>query len=457
MTTIDPRSSPLPACKPSGWKWLKALPKHWEARKLKHCLGVNESTLPETTDPDLEFRYIEIGAVNSGDLVEPPAIIRFSAAPSRARRIVKGGDTIVSTVRTYLKAVWYAEDPGDNLICSTGFAVLTPKQGTVPKFASYVAQSAPFTDQVTAESVGIAYPAIGEKKLGDLQIGLPPPEEQTAIVRYLDEADQQIQAYISAKKKLIALLAEQRQAVIHQAVTQGLDPNVKLKPSGVEWLGDMPEHWDDNNLSFLSKRVQNGTTPPTDQQRYYENGTIPWYGPSSWTIQDEAAWPIRKLNVDAFNEGKARLIQKHALLVVVIGATAGRMALLPKDGSTNQQITAFEIDNSKAFPQFLLHQMRQAQHWLRATASTATIPIISSNSISKLPAKIPPLSEQSKILEHIQKETRSIDAATELSHRQITIMEEYHTRLIADVVTGKLDVRKATEELPQIEQAEISD
>ena len=88
------------------------------------------------------------------------------------------------------------------------------------------------------------YPAIGEKKLGDLRIYLPLPEEQPAIIRYLDNTDQQIQAYISAKEKLIALLEEQRQAIIHQAVTRGLNPNVRLKPSGVEWLGDVPEHWE---------------------------------------------------------------------------------------------------------------------------------------------------------------------------------------------------------------------
>ena len=251
MPIVDRRSVPHPAHKSPGWEWLEDLPKDWEVRKVKQCLAINESTLPETTNPDLQFRYIEIGAVDSGDLVEPPAIIRFSAAPSRARRIVKDGDTIVSTVRTYLKAVWYADDPGDDLICSTGFAVLTPKQGTIPKFASYVAQSAPFTDQVTAESVGIAYPAISEKKLGNLRILVPPPDEQAAIVRFLDHVDEQSQRYITSKERLIALLEEERQALVHQAVTRGLDPNVRLKPSGVEWLGDVPEHWEIRRLKTI--------------------------------------------------------------------------------------------------------------------------------------------------------------------------------------------------------------
>ena len=143
-------------------------------------------------------------------------------------RQVRAGDTLISTVRTYLKAVWYAEDPGTDLVCSTGFAVLTPKDGTNPKFVSYVAQSEPFTDRVTAESVGTAYPAISENKLASFEVYIPPANEQDAIVRYLDEADRRIREYVSAKERLIALLEEEKQAVIHKAVTRGLDPNVRL-------------------------------------------------------------------------------------------------------------------------------------------------------------------------------------------------------------------------------------
>ena len=238
---------------PSGETRIRAIPEQWDVSKLKHFLKVNESTLPETTDPDAEFRYIEIGAVESGDLTEPPRKIQFGTAPSRARRMVKPGDTIVSTVRTYLKAVWYADDPGDDLICSTGFAVLTPREGTIPKFASYVALSAPFTDQVTAESVGIAYPAISEKKLSDLTIMVPPPEEQANIVRFLDHTNEQIRRYIAAKERLIKLLEEERQALVHEAVTRGLDPNVRLKESRVEWLGEIPEHWETARLRSIGR------------------------------------------------------------------------------------------------------------------------------------------------------------------------------------------------------------
>ena len=450
MTTIDPRSSPLPACKPSGWKWLKALPKHWEARKLKHCLGVNESTLPETTDPDLEFRYIEIGAVNSGDLVEPPAIIRFSAAPSRARRIVKGGDTIVSTVRTYLKAVWYAEDPGDNLICSTGFAVLTPKQGTVPKFASYVAQSAPFTDQVTAESVGIAYPAIGEKKLGDLRIGLPPPEEQTAIVRYLDNADQQIQDYIDAKQKLIALLEEERQGVINQAVTRGLDPHVRLKPSGLEWLGDVPEHWEIRRSKRLftprGELARQNDIQLSATQAY---GVIP---------QEEYERRVgRKIVRISLHLEKRQHVEVDDFVISMRSFEGG----LERAWATGCIRSSYIVlrPTTEVEVEFFAYVFK-SQPYIRALQLTANFirdgQDLNFNNFRAVDLPCPPTEEQRRTAGALRETITKIDTTIIRTRRQIELINEYRTRLIADVVTGKIDVRKAAEELPELEPTEIT-
>ena len=211
------------------------LPKHWRNVKMKRWVSINNKVLPDNTDPNYTFHYIEIGAVAGGSLTDEPKLIAFRDAPSRARRIVKQGDTIISTVRTYLKAVWFVETAKD-LICSTGFAVLSPSRDTVPKFVNYLAQSEPFIQHVTANSVGTSYPAIPETKFAEIEVPVPPTEEQHAIVRYLDHADEIINRYISAKRRLIALLEEQRQAAIHQAVTRGLDPSVTLKDSGVEWL-----------------------------------------------------------------------------------------------------------------------------------------------------------------------------------------------------------------------------
>ncbi len=209
--------------KPSGVEWLGDVPAHWEVRRLKHWIKINEAVLPETTDPDFDFRYLEIGAVGTGVLVEEPSTIRFAHAPSRARRIVKSGDTIISTVRTYLKAVWFAEEVNDALICSTGFAVLTPRRATAPKFVSYVVQNNAFTDRVTAESVGIAYPAIAESRFRSFHVCVPPLAEQAAIAAYLDKQTAAIDAAITRAQREIDLLSEYRTRLIADVVTGQVD------------------------------------------------------------------------------------------------------------------------------------------------------------------------------------------------------------------------------------------
>ena len=209
--------------KPSGVEWLGDIPEHWEVRRLKDWVSINETVLPETTDSNYRFNYIDIGSVATGKLLSDPVILSFSDAPSRARRVIKTGDTIFSTVRTYLKAVWFAEFVNSDLICSTGFAVLTPQKDAVGKFVSYLVQSSSFTDMITSESVGIAYPAIAEGNLGSFYVPVPPVEEQTAIVAYLDRLTSDIDAAIADTRREIELLEEYRTRLIADVVTGKLD------------------------------------------------------------------------------------------------------------------------------------------------------------------------------------------------------------------------------------------
>ena len=286
---------------------------------------------------------------------------------------------------------------------------VTPLNSVAPAFLGYMLKSELFRGAMQR----VCKPAINQVSVTTTAIKaiyfpFPPFHEQAAIVRYLDDADQRIQAYVSAKETLIALLEEERQAIIHQAVTRGLTPNVKLKPSGVEWLGDVPEHWEVIPIKFLCRRIQNGATPPTDVARYYEDGEIPWYGPSSWTSQGELSPPVRNLSTTAFSEGKARLIYEPALLIVVIGATSGRMGLLMQDASTNQQITAFELDATKIHPSFLFHQVQHAEDWLRLTAPSSTLPILDSHTIARLGTAVPSVVEQVAIADHVSDATHDI-------------------------------------------------
>ena len=256
--------TPYPEMKDSGVVRIGHVPRHWKVARLKDWVDVNRVVLAEDTDPEYTFDYVDIGSVGTGILAATPERIRFGSAPSRARRVLGAGDTIISTVRTYLKAVWHAESVRRGLVASTGFAVLTPRKGTVPKFVSYFCQSEPFTDRVTAESIGVAYPAIAETKLRTLEVTVPPAAEQAAIVGFLDQAERRIRAYIRAKQKLIALLEEQKQTIAQQAVTGQIDVRTGQRypaytRSGIEWLAVVPEHWGTTRFKdLLSRSTRNG-------------------------------------------------------------------------------------------------------------------------------------------------------------------------------------------------------
>lgn len=215
---------PFVTLKPSGIKWLDEIPANWIVKPLKRWARLNARTLGEKTDPDLEFRYVDIGSVTTGRLVKELEWIRFESAPSRARRILKRGDTIISTVRTYLKAIWYVNVDADDLIASTGFAVLTPSSEVEPEYLGYVIQSSAFVDRVTANSIGIAYPAIAETVLGRFLVAMPSSlAEQQAIVNQIKLDSAPLDTAIEQAMNEIKLIREYRDRLIADVVTGQVD------------------------------------------------------------------------------------------------------------------------------------------------------------------------------------------------------------------------------------------
>lgn len=164
---------------------------------LKHLVRINERSLPETTEPDFEFRYVDIGSIGRGVLLEEPERLTFADAPSRARRLVRTGDTIISTVRTYLRAVWLVREPTSDLVVSTGFAVLSPGPQLNSRYLGWLAQSSLVVESVVARSVGVSYPAVNASEIGDLRIPLITRNSQEAIADFLDAETTRIDALLA--------------------------------------------------------------------------------------------------------------------------------------------------------------------------------------------------------------------------------------------------------------------
>ncbi|QIL83936.1 restriction endonuclease subunit S [Diaphorobacter sp. HDW4A] len=235
--------------KASGIEWLGEVPEHWEVKPLKRWVRLNARTLGQKTNPDFEFRYVDIGSVQTGRLSKELERIRFEGAPSRARRVLRRGDTIISTVRTYLKAIWYVSEDANDLIASTGFAVLTPGKNVEPEYLGYVIQSSAFVNRVAANSIGIAYPAIAETVLGRFPVALPPTEdEQQDIVAHIKTESAPLDDAIVRTEEEIKLIREYRDRQIADVVTGQVDvrgwqpgPDDVVDDAALAALGDDQE------------------------------------------------------------------------------------------------------------------------------------------------------------------------------------------------------------------------
>ena len=414
-----------PACKYSGLPWLGDVPEHWDVRRLKHAVQINPETLSEDTDLEYLFNYMDINSVGTGYMSTPPVRQVFGNAPSRARRVMRTGDTAISTVRTYLKAAYHLQRDWPDLIASTGFAILRPPVGIVPALLGHFVRSDAFVRQVVANSVGIAYPAISETKLGTLCLPLPPLSEQRAIVRYLDYVDLRISRYIAAKQKLIDLLEEEKQAIINQAVTRGLDPNVRLKPSGVEWLGDVPEHWEVRRLKTICQmKSGEGITAESIET----SGEYPVYGGNG----------LRGYTSLYTHDGAFALIGRQ-------GALCGNVHIARGNFWASEHAVVATLGRGHNVDWFgaILTAMNLNQYSIAAAQ-----PGLAVERVLNLHLPVPPGQEQKQIANHIEVATANIDSAIVRARRQVELLQEYRTRLIADVVTGKLDVREAAGQLP---------
>ena len=205
--------------KPSGIDYLGDIPSHWEIKKLKFVANFNQNTLPEDTDGQFELKYIDIGNVSSVDGIKEIQYFNFSNAPSRARRIVKYGDIIVSTVRTYLRAITSIKEDYDNCICSTGFAVITPKDNVQQDFVVYAIENESFIAQIIANSQGISYPAINVSQLENLKLAFPSIKKQKEIVDFLKIKLLEIDSTINKKQNIIQKLDAYKKSLIFECVT----------------------------------------------------------------------------------------------------------------------------------------------------------------------------------------------------------------------------------------------
>ncbi|ENI5846459.1 restriction endonuclease subunit S [Flavobacterium psychrophilum] len=205
--------------KDSNVEWIGEIPKHWEVKRLKDICSINLNSLPENTNINFELKYVDIGSVNLENGINNVEEYTFKNAPSRARRIAEKGDTIISTVRTYLKAIDFVDELKSTYVYSTGFAVLHPKEFIYPEFLGNFVRSDAFTEQVTVNSKGMSYPAINSTDIGRLTVVHCGFEEQKQIVAFIENTTSKIATAISLKEQEIEKLKEYKTSLVNSVIT----------------------------------------------------------------------------------------------------------------------------------------------------------------------------------------------------------------------------------------------
>lgn len=405
-------------------------------QKLKFAATINDEALAEDVDPDFEIRYIDIGSVDSSGTIHEIATHRFEAAPSRARRIVRDGDVIISTVRTYLQAIAPIASPPDNLIVSTGFAVIRPRPGALDaKFCRYVLREPTFLAEVEMRSTGISYPAINASEVGDIAIPYPPLPEQGVIADFIEAESNHIDALIAAKQRLLELLAEKRRAIVAEAVMRGLNPAAPLRPSGIDWLGEIPANWEVRRIATLFTQRDERSQPELPLLEVSINSGVIVREFSNDKIEGTASdfntYKVARRGDVAFN--KMRMWQ-------------GAVGVAPVDGLVSPDYTVAEAASCLR-PEYAGLLFRtdsfSAECGRNSQGITWDRLRLYWDGFRDIFMPLPPLAEQDAILEAVQAETAKIDRLRAATEHSITLLKERRGALIAAAVTGQIDIPEA--------------
>ena len=410
---------PYPDYKDSGIEWIGEIPEHWDVTKLKHMCnkyalyGANISA-DEYTGSGIRFlRTTDID--DYGNLHGEGVHVTKSAV---SNYIVEDGDILISRSGTIGRSFLY--DSTKHPICAyAGYLVrYKSNSSTYSKFIFYFTKSAPFIHWINQISLESTIGNVNGQKYANMEIPFVPLPEQQAIATFLDRETSRIDALVEKKQQFIELLEERRSALISHAVTKGLDPDVPMKDSGVEWIGEIPEHWDFKKLSYMASLKSGENITSTEFEKY---GEYPVFGGNG----------LRGYFSKYTHEGEYVIIGRQGALCGNINYTKGKCWVSEH---------AIVVNPTTKFVTFWMGELLKAMNLNRYSISAAQ-PGISVENIKKLKIPVPPLQEQQAIANYLDRETSQIDNLIEKTKQSIEYLKEYRTALISSAVTGKIDVR----------------
>jgi len=443
---------PYPEYKVSGHAWLGDVPKHWEVLPNRALFA----ELKERNHPDEEMLSVTItkGIIRQKALLEGSSKKDSSNLNKSAYKLVCPHDLAYNKMRAWQGSIGISDFRG---IVSPAYVVMRLRNDNIPGYFHHLYRTPYFAKEAEQWSYGITSDmwSLRPEHFRMIYSPLPQHDEQAAIVRFLNHTNLRIEKAIRAKGKLIALLNEQRQAIIHRAVTRGLDPGVRLKHSGVAWLGDIPEHWKVMPLQRITvSRCDGPFGSGLKSSHYTDQGIrvirLQNIGHAEFKDSDTAF-----ISPSYYATLGDHTVEPEDLLIAGLGDErhpAGRACVAPSfivPAMVKADCFRFRLFRQRLEPRFAaLHLTATAVAASSLLSTGATRQRTNLQTTVSRSVVVPPIQEQLTIIEHITNETSSLRLAISSAEREILLLREYRTRLIADVVTGKLDVREAARRLP---------
>jgi len=438
---------PYPAYKESGLPWLGEVPEHWQVRRMRNVAEMRVSNVDKHAKEDEQ----PVRLCNYVDVYKNDRIwerMPFMGATATWQEIEKFRLHRDDVLITKDSEAWddigvpaVVKEPADDLICGYHLALLRPFRGLLCGEYLFRALQSPATSyQFHVEANGVTRYGLSHSAIKSICLPLPPLPEQATIVRFLDHADRRIQRYIGAKQKVIRLLEEQKQAIIQRAVTRGLDPNVRLRPSDVEWLGDMPEHWEVvRNGRLFVQRNETGFPELPILEVSLRTGV---------RVRDFESSDRKQVMAD---REKYKRAAKGDITYNMMRMWQGAVGIAPIDGLVSPAyVVARPLAGADARYFSALFRtnayMDEVDKYSRGIVKDRNR--LYWEDFKQMPTLCPPPEEQVLIVDGIAQRTATIQDGIHRVQREISLLREYRTRLIADVVTGKLDVREAAARLP---------
>ncbi|MBV0893545.1 restriction endonuclease subunit S [Paracoccus sp. Z118] len=339
-----------------------------------------------------------------------------------------------------IAAIVSEELPG--VVCGYHLSIARPNDGVDGRFIKAFFDSAAAKGYFAVSANGLTRVGLGQSAINNLQLAVPPLPEQQAIAAFLERETAKIDGLIEEQRRLIALLAEKRQANISYAVTRGLNPSARLKPSGVDWLGVIPEGWEVVPLKRLAA-IGNGSTPNRDNLSYWQDGHYPWLN-SSVVNMPEVTFADQFVTDIALRECHLPIVKAPAVLIGITGQgkTRGLASILSLEATINQHLAYVRPNDVRITCEFITWIFRAAYEYVRADSEAgSTKGAITCDYLANLKIPLPPKDEIAAICNHLKSISAEIDGLTEAATSAITLLQERRAALISAAVTGKIDVR----------------